>query len=126
MRDVIKQNELELANTACKIQPNKADSFFCFLLFVQSFNCLYLRNQMPNLYGVFIKLKPKHYPNKNAKTKKQTKNKNKTKQNKKQIKKNKQKQNKNKQNKKSYFSTSDSFLVDCITYCHFKMHFAEE
>ena len=23
-----------------KIQPNKANSFFCFLLFVQSFNCL--------------------------------------------------------------------------------------
>ena len=28
-----------------KIQPNKADRFFCLLLFVQSFNCLYLWNQ---------------------------------------------------------------------------------
>ena len=33
MCDVIKQNVLELANTVFKIQPNKADSFFCFLLF---------------------------------------------------------------------------------------------
>ena len=61
--DVIKQNELELANTVFKIQPNKADSFFCFLLFVQSFNCLYLWNQLPNLCGVFTKLKPQQYPN---------------------------------------------------------------
>ena len=61
--DVIKQNELELANTVFKIQPNKADSFFCFLLFVQSLNCLYLWNQFSNLCGVFIKLKPKQYPN---------------------------------------------------------------
>ena len=61
--DVIKQNESELANTVFKIQPNKADSFFCFLLFVQSFNCLYLWNQLSNLCGVFTKLKPKQYPN---------------------------------------------------------------
>ena len=44
--DVIKQNESELTNTVFKIQPNKADSFFCFLLFVQSFNCLYHWNQL--------------------------------------------------------------------------------
>ena len=49
--DVIKQNESELANTLFRMQPNKADSFFCFLLFVQSFNCLYLWNQLPNLWG---------------------------------------------------------------------------
>ena len=55
--------ELELVNTVFKIQPNKADSFFCFLLFVQSFNCLYLWNHLPNLCGVFTKLKPKQYPN---------------------------------------------------------------
>ena len=61
--DVIKQNESELANTVFKIQPNKADSSYCFLLFVQSFNCLYLWNQLHNLYGVFTKLKPKQYPN---------------------------------------------------------------
>ena len=60
---MIKQNESELANTPFKIQPNKADSFVCFLLFVQSFNCLYLWNQLPNLSGVFTKLKPKQYPN---------------------------------------------------------------
>ena len=61
--DVIKQNESLLTNTVFKIQSNKADSFFCFLLFVQSFNCLYLWNQLSNLCGVFTKLKPKQYPN---------------------------------------------------------------
>ena len=70
--DVIKQNESELANTVFKIQQNKADSFFCFLLFVQSLNCLYLSNQLLNLCGVFTKLKPKQlYPNRKCqKTKK--------------------------------------------------------
>ena len=34
-----------------------------FLLFVQSFNCLCLRDQLPNLCEVFTKLKPKQYPN---------------------------------------------------------------
>ena len=39
MCDATKQNESKLANTQFfKIQPNKADSFFYFLLFVQSFN----------------------------------------------------------------------------------------
>ena len=61
--DVIKQNESELANTVFKIQPNKPDSFFCFLVFVQSFNCLYLWNQLLNLCGICTKLKPKQYPN---------------------------------------------------------------
>ena len=56
--DVIKQNESELANTAFKIQLNKATSFFC-LLFLQSFNCFYLQNQLPNYHGVFTKSKPK-------------------------------------------------------------------
>ena len=55
--DVIKQNESELAITVFKIQPNKADSFFCFLLFVQSFNCLHLWNQLPNLCGGFHQIK---------------------------------------------------------------------
>ena len=45
--NVIRQNESELANTVFKIQPNKADSF----------NCLYLWNQLPNLCGVFSKLR---------------------------------------------------------------------
>ena len=58
--DVIKQNESELTNTVFKIQSNKADSF---LLFVQSFNCLYLWNQLLNLCGIFTKLKPKQYLN---------------------------------------------------------------
>ena len=52
---VVKQNESELADTVFKIQPNKANSFFCFLLFVQSFNCLYFWNQLPHLCGVFTK-----------------------------------------------------------------------
>ena len=55
---VIKQNKSELKNTVSKIQPNEADSFFSFLMFVQSFNCLYIWNQLPNLRWVFIKLKP--------------------------------------------------------------------
>ena len=62
-RDVIKQNESKLANTVFKIQSNKANNFFYFLLFVQSFNCLYLWNQLPNLCGIFTKLKPKQYLN---------------------------------------------------------------
>ena len=70
--DVTKQNESELANTVLKIQPNKADSFFCFLLVVQSFNYLYVWNQLPNLCRCFIKLKPKQYPNR--KWKKEEKN----------------------------------------------------
>ena len=49
--DVIKQNELELTNTVFKIQPNKADSFFCFLLFVQSFNCFYFGTNCPISVG---------------------------------------------------------------------------
>ena len=61
--DVIKQNELELANAVFKIQPNKTNSLFGFLLFVQSFNCLYLWNQLPNLCGGFTNIKPKQYPN---------------------------------------------------------------
>ena len=72
--DVIKQNGLELANTVFKIQPNKADSFFCFWLFVQSFNCLYLWNQLSNLCGIFTKLKPKEYPNRKCQKKKKKKN----------------------------------------------------
>ena len=68
--DLIKQNESELANTVFKIQPNKTCSFFCFLLFVQSFNCLYLWNQLTNLCGDFSKLKPKQYPNRKCKKKK--------------------------------------------------------
>ena len=42
----------------------------CFVsLFVQSFNCLYLWNQLPNLCGIFIKLKPKQYLIETAKKK---------------------------------------------------------
>ena len=44
-------NESEIAKTIFNIWPNKNDSFFCFLLFVQSFSCLYSLNQFPfNLY----------------------------------------------------------------------------
>ena len=57
--DVIKQNESDVANTVFKIQLNKATSFFCFLLFLQSFNSLYLQNQLPNYHKVFTQLNPK-------------------------------------------------------------------
>ena len=73
--DVNKQNESELANTVFKIRPNKAYSFFCFLLFVESFNCLYLWNQLPNLCGVFTKLKPKYTLIENADNKQTNKQK---------------------------------------------------
>ena len=58
MCDVIKQNESKLANSVFKIQPNKTDSFFCFLLFVQQTpstvyifgtNCLISVGFSPNL-----------------------------------------------------------------------------
>ena len=55
--DVIKQNESELANTVFKIQPNKADSLFCFLLFVQSFNCLYRWNPIDQSLWGFHQIK---------------------------------------------------------------------
>ena len=68
---MVKQNASELANTVFEIQPNKADSFFCFLLFVKSFNCLYLWNQLLNLCGVnFHQSKPKQYPNRKCQNKK--------------------------------------------------------
>ena len=51
---MIKQNESELASTVFKIQPHKANSFFWFLLFLQSFNCLYLWNQLSNLYRQYF------------------------------------------------------------------------
>ena len=42
MCDVIKQNQLEVGNIDFKTQPNKAESVFCFLLFLESFNCSYI------------------------------------------------------------------------------------
>ena len=45
-------------------------AFVCYILFVQSFNCLYLWNQLPNLCGVFTKLKPKQYPKRKCQKKK--------------------------------------------------------
>ena len=43
----------------CEIQPNKADNFFSFVLLLQSLKMLFLKlkNQLPNLHGVFTKLK---------------------------------------------------------------------
>ena len=43
--DVIKQNQSEVGNIDFKIEPNKAENVFCFLLFLTSFNCAYLWNQ---------------------------------------------------------------------------------
>ena len=89
---MIKQNESQLANTVFEIQQNKADSFFCFLLFVQSFNCLYLWNQLPNLCGIFTKLKPKQYPNRKC------------------------------QKNKHYFFRLETYLLDRITYINKRFH----
>ena len=37
------------------LEPNKAENVFCFLLFLASFKCLYLWNQLTNLNKVFCK-----------------------------------------------------------------------
>ena len=39
-----------------KIQPNKAEDVICFLLFLASFNCSYLWNQLTNFNEVFCKI----------------------------------------------------------------------
>ena len=54
--DVIKQNQSEVGNIDFKIEPNKAENVLCFLLFLASFNCSYLRNQLSNFNGVFRKM----------------------------------------------------------------------
>ena len=41
MCDVIKQNQSEVGNIDFKIEPNKAENIFCFLLFLAPFNCSY-------------------------------------------------------------------------------------
>ena len=53
--DVIKQNQSEVRNIDFKIEPNKAENVFCFLLFLTSINCSYLWNQWTNLNGVSAK-----------------------------------------------------------------------
>ena len=52
--DVIKQNELKLANTDFKMKPNKQVGLFFFLfpIALELFNCLYLWNQLINFNGV--------------------------------------------------------------------------
>ena len=55
--DAIKQNESELINP--KIKPNKSDIFFLFFnVFAITQNAI-SQNQLPNLHGVFTKLKLK-------------------------------------------------------------------
>ena len=53
--DVIKQNQSEVGNIDFKIEPNIAENIFCFLLFLASFNCSYLWNQLTNFNEVFCK-----------------------------------------------------------------------
>ena len=52
--DVIKQNQSEVGNIDFKIEPNKAENVFCFLLFLASLNCSYLRNQLTNFQWGFL------------------------------------------------------------------------
>ena len=54
--DVIKQNQSEDGNIDFKIELNKAENVFCFLLFLASFNFSYLWNQLTNLYGGSCKM----------------------------------------------------------------------
>ena len=53
---VIKQNESKVANTVFKIQPNKADSLFCFLLFVQSLTVCIFETNCPISVGFSLNL----------------------------------------------------------------------
>ena len=53
--DMSKQNQSEVGNTDFKIQPNKAENVFCFLLFLASFNCSYLWNHQPISMGFSAK-----------------------------------------------------------------------
>ena len=55
--DVMKQNQSEVRNIDFKIEPNKAENVFCFLLFLASFNYLYLWNPLTNFNWVFCKMK---------------------------------------------------------------------
>ena len=54
--DVIKQNQSEVGNIDFKKEPNKAENVFCFLLFLASFNCSYLWNQLTNFNWIFCKI----------------------------------------------------------------------
>ena len=54
--DVIKQNQLEVGNIDFKIKPNNTENVFYFLLFLTSFNCSYLWNQLTNFNAVFYKM----------------------------------------------------------------------
>ena len=54
--DVIKQSQSEVGNIDFKIEPNKAENVFCFLLFLTSFIRSYLWNQLTNFNGVFCKM----------------------------------------------------------------------
>ena len=54
--DVIKQNQSEVGNIDFTIQPNKAENFFCFLLFLASFNWSYLWNHSINFNVIFCKM----------------------------------------------------------------------
>ena len=54
--DVIKQNQSEVGNIGLKKESNKAENGFCVLLFLASFNCSYLWNQLTSFNGVFCKM----------------------------------------------------------------------
>ena len=54
--DVIKQNQPEVGYIVFKIESNKVENVFCFLLFLASFNWSYFWNQLTNFNGVFCKM----------------------------------------------------------------------
>ena len=57
--DVIKQNQSEVRNIDFKIEPNKAENFFCFLLFLASFKgVLHLWALFLKTLCIFSKNKP--------------------------------------------------------------------
>ena len=52
---VIKQNQSKVGNIDFKIEPNKAENVFCYLLFFADFNCSYLQNNWPISVGFSAK-----------------------------------------------------------------------
>ena len=54
--DMIKGNESDVGNIDFELQAKIGDKFLCFTLFLNSKNCLYLRNQISDRDGVWIKM----------------------------------------------------------------------
>ena len=54
--DMIKGNESDVGNIDFELQAKRGDQFLCFSLFLNFEECSYLRNQIPDWDGVWIKM----------------------------------------------------------------------